>query len=93
MRVSDLRYREVINLCNGHRLGFVCDVEMDIHNGILIALVVPGPCRFFGIFGREEDYIIPFDCITKFGEDIILVEISGDYRRGKRGRRGFGPQA
>ena len=84
MRVCDLRYREVINLCNGQRLGFVCDVEMDIVKGCVNALIVPGPCRLFGIFGREEDFVVPFDCITKFGADIILVEINGDYRRGKK---------
>lgn len=89
MRIADLRYREVINLCTGHRLGFVCDVEMEVNSGQVIALVVPGPCRFFGLFGREEDYLIPFESITKIGSDIILIENKGDYRRGKRPKRGL----
>lgn len=89
MRIADLRYREVINLCTGHRLGFVCDVEMEVNSGQVIALVVPGPCRFFGLFGREEDYLIPFESISKIGSDIILIENKGDYRRGKRPKRGL----
>jgi len=89
MRVSELRYCEVINLCNGHRLGYVCDVDIDVCKGCVKAIIVPGPCRFFGLLGREEDYIIPFGCITKFGEDIILVEISGDYQRGRCVKRKF----
>lgn len=89
MRIADLRYREVINLCTGHRLGFVCDVEMEVNSGQVIALVVPGPCRFFGLFGREEDYLIPFEAISKIGSDIILIENKGDYRRGKRPKRGL----
>ena len=89
MRIADLRYREVINLCTGHRLGFVCDVEMEVNSGQVIALVVPGPCRFFGLFGREEDYLIPFEAISKIGSDIILIENKGDYRRGKRPKKGF----
>jgi len=89
LRIADLRYREVINLCTGHRLGFVCDVEMEVNSGQVIALVVPGPCRFFGLFGREEDYLIPFESISKIGSDIILIENKGDYRRGKRPKRGL----
>lgn len=87
MRITDLRYKEIINVSNGDRLGFVCDAEIDITCGKLLALIVPGRCRFFGIFGREEDYIIPFDCITRIGEDIILIETRSGYKRGKRGRR------
>ena len=33
-----------------------------------------GPCRFFGLFGRGEDYYIPWECVQKFGDDIILVD-------------------
>lgn len=32
-----------------------------------------GRCRFFGLFGREEDFIIPWEAIDKIGDDIILV--------------------
>lgn len=88
-RFSDLRYKEVINVCNGHRLGYVCDAELDIHTGRIIALVVPGPCRFFGLFWREEDYIIPWECISRIGEDIIIIEVSGEHKRGRRHRRGY----
>lgn len=82
-----MRYCEVINLCTGQRLGYVSDVDIDVQRGCIISIIVPGPCRFFGLFGREDDYIIPFECITKLGEDIILVEISGAYSRGKCNRR------
>ncbi len=87
MRVAELRYKEIINVCSGHRLGPVCDVDMDINTGRVSALIVPGPCRFFGLFGREDDYILPFDCIVKIGEDIILIEVKGEYIRSKWGRR------
>lgn len=87
MRISDLRYKEIINVSNGDRLGYVYDAEIDVTCGKLLALIVPGKCRFFGIFGREEDFIIPFDCITRIGEDIILIESRNGYKRGKRGKR------
>ena len=38
---------------------------------------------------KEEDYLIPFESISKIGSDIILIENKGDYRRGKRPKRGL----
>ena len=72
-RIADLRCKEVINLCDRCRMGYVGDVEIDVVCGRVIALVVPGRCRFFGLFGREEDFIIPWEAIDKIGDDIILV--------------------
>ena len=89
MRIAELRYKEIINVCTGHRLGYVSDADFDNHTGQLRALIVPGPCRFFGLFGREDDYILPFDCISRIGSDIILIEVHGEYQRGKRERRGL----
>ncbi|MCD8389167.1 MAG: YlmC/YmxH family sporulation protein [Oscillospiraceae bacterium] len=89
MRFSELRCKEIINISNGHRLGYVCDVEIEFPEGRLKALIVPGPCRFFGLFGREPDFLIPLDCVTRTGEDIILVEIQGSYGRSKRKRKNY----
>lgn len=88
-RIADLRCKEVINICSGFRLGFVYDVLFDTQTGQIAALAVPGPCRFFGLFGREDDYIIPWECIKKIGDDIILVEINGEHRREKRSKRAW----
>ena len=85
-RVSDLRYKEVINICTGQRLGFVCDALVDGDCGKILALIVPGPCRFFGLFGREEDYILPWGSIARFGEDIILIQSEEGLRRGRHRR-------
>ena len=87
VRIADLRCKEVINICNGFRMGFVEDVVFNQVTGQIIALVVPGPYRFFGLFGREDDYIIPWECIRRIGDDIILVEIAGECRREKRCRK------
>ncbi|MBE6944463.1 MAG: YlmC/YmxH family sporulation protein [Ruminococcaceae bacterium] len=78
MRITDLRCKEVINVCDGLRLGFVSDVEVSIPDGQVVALVVPGPCRILGIAGRKDDYVIPWCCIRRMGEDIILVELEPD---------------
>ena len=75
VRMSELKCREVINICDGCRIGFVSDLELDCTGGNVIALIVPGKARFFGLFGREEDYIIPWGCIRRMGGDSILVEV------------------
>ena len=77
-RIADLQCKEVVNITDGCRLGYVSDVELDILTGKVVAIVVPGKCRFFGLFGRADDYVIPWQCIRRFGEDIILVEVIPD---------------
>lgn len=84
-----MRYKEVINLHNGERLGFVCDAVADSVTGQLTALIVPGHYRFFGLLGREDDYIITWDQISRLGDDLVLIDVKGELRRDKRKRRFF----
>jgi YlmC/YmxH family sporulation protein len=73
-RIAELRYKEVISVEDGTRYGYVGDMEVDLESGQVRALVVPGRRRFFGLLGREEDKVIPWSAVKRFGEDIILVE-------------------
>lgn len=75
MRICELREKEVINVCNCRRLGNVADLVFDICNGCIEAIVVPGPGRLCSFLGADNEYVIPFDCIKKIGEDIIFVDI------------------
>lgn len=85
-RIADLRCKEIINVTDGSRFGYVGDVEVDLDTGRICALVVPGRLRLFGLLGREEDWIFPWESVRRFGEDIILVE-SGALRAGREERR------
>ena len=67
--------KEVINICDCKKLGFVGDVEFNPENGCITHLIVPGPGCLCGIFGREKEYIIPFQDVCQIGDDIILVQI------------------
>ena len=75
MKFTELRRKEVICVADGQRLGFVCDVLVEVPDGEVKAIIVPGPCRILGLFGRRDDYLIPWNCIRRIGPDIILVEI------------------
>ena len=72
---NDLKCKEVICVCDGRRLGFVCDAKIEMPEGKICSIVVPGPCRFFSVFGRRDDFLIPWHCIKRIGPDIILVDI------------------
>ena len=72
---SDLKSREVINISDGARLGCVCDLELELPSGRVLALIVPGESKWFGLLKRDDGLIIPVHRIKKFGEDVILVEL------------------
>ena len=72
--LRELREKEVINISDGTRYGFVGDLDVDLDAGRVRALVIPGPARFFGLFGRRDDIVIPWEDVRRFGADIILVE-------------------
>ena len=48
-RFSSLRCREVINICDGCRLGCVSDVVIDLKCGRVAALVVPAKPEANGV--------------------------------------------
>ena len=66
-RMVELRCKEVINICDGCRLGFVGDVEVLLPEGRVAALVVPGPCRFFGLFGGVRSFMFPGSASSRSG--------------------------
>ena len=43
--------------------------------------------KFFGLLGREDDYVLPWQSIVRIGSDIILVDCKGEVSRRKRRRR------
>lgn len=90
MRITELHCKEVICISDGRRLGFITDVEVEIPSGNVLAIVVPGPCRFFGVIGRHDDYVIPWRCIKRIGPDIVLVDIKPEECRFPRPKLGLG---
>lgn len=77
MTYKELKCKDVINVCDGVKLGHVCDVELDVSEcpAKMVAIIVPGPSRLFGILHSDEELVIPFHCINKIGDDVILVEV------------------
>lgn len=75
MSFSQLRRKDVVNVCDGKRLGRPIDVMFN-QRSCIEALVVPGPCTVAGMFSRDrEGIVIPWDKVKRIGDDVILVEI------------------
>ncbi|MEG1559284.1 MAG: YlmC/YmxH family sporulation protein [Clostridia bacterium] len=75
MTFCELCSKEVINICDGAKLGCIADLELDSCTGQISAIIVPGPTRCFGLLRSDEEFVIPYCNIKKIGDDVILVEI------------------
>ncbi len=86
-RFTELRCKEVINVTDGCRLGYVNDLELDLESGRVLVLIVACPGRFFGLVPSHEEYAIPWACIRRIGVDMILVDVCLDECRRQRPKR------
>ena len=89
LRFTQLQCKEVICISDGRRLGFITDVVVEVPDGQICAIIVPGPCRLFGVLGRQEDFRIPWSCIRRIGPDIVLVDIKPEDCRCIRSQKNF----
>ena len=89
LKFTELQCKEVICVANGQRLGFVGDVQVEVPDGRVRAIVVPCPCKFLGLAPKREDYVIPWNCIVRIGPDIVLVDTKPDDCRRNRGSKKF----
>jgi YlmC/YmxH family sporulation protein len=72
----DFKHKEVVNINDGKRLGYVQDVCADLETGIITSIIVPGGNnKILNIFASNNDIVIPWQNIKCIGDDLILVEI------------------
>lgn len=61
----DFKHKEVVNITDGKRLGFVQDVCADLESGVITSIIVPGNNKLIKIFSGNNDIVIPCINITK----------------------------
>ena len=71
----DCKHKEVINITDGKRLGFVQDVTANLKTGTITSIIVPGNNKLLNFFASDNDIVIPWENVKCIGEDLILVEI------------------
>lgn len=78
IRVSDIMEKEIINVKNGKRMGFITDIDMDINEGKITSFTITGDGGR-GFFSRgSEGQIIFWSDILKIGCDTIIVNIGSE---------------
>ncbi len=71
----DFKHKEVVNIKNGKRLGYVQDVCADLETGTITSIIVPGSNKILNIFSSNNEIVIPWQNIKCIGDDLILVDI------------------
>ena len=75
MTFTDLRQKDVVNVCDGRRLGKPIDLVLG-ESACVEALVVPAGGGFFNILRQEkEGCLVPWNRVLRIGSDVILVEV------------------
>ena len=77
MRFSSLQCKDVINVNDGSKLGYVNDVEMDDACLCITCLVI---CRsslmdYIKFFHGNQEMVLSMSKVVSIGEDVILVNI------------------
>ena len=78
MRLSDFKQKEIININDGKRFGFLNDFDIDEYTGKIKKIIVVENGKIFGIFGKESEYFIAWENIKQIGDDIILIDVDWD---------------
>ena len=74
-----LRQKDVINLCDGTKLGCVSEIEFDTCRGQICSLMLTAGDGIFN-FMKGCKIVIPWSRIECIGEDAILVKITASER-------------
>lgn len=86
-RISDFQLKDIVNVANGKKLGNISDIHLNLTAGTIDSIVISSSGKIFGLFGKEEEIIIPWSQIVKIGEDVILVRYSGQSASAESGAR------
>lgn len=78
LKVSDLREKEVINLYNGERVGYIYDFDIDMENGTITGIIIPAEGKVLSFFSKNHDIHVSWNKIIKVGTDTILVNLKDD---------------
>lgn len=77
MRFVSLQCKDVINVIDGCKIGYVSDVEIDQLTCRVVALIVEriNVFRLFCFFKEADCIVIPIEQVVNIGEDVILVNV------------------
>lgn len=71
--IDELCNKDVINIENGSRVGYVCDVEVDMSSGHISTLLISNSSGGLSL-KRPECFRICWDDIVVMGKETILIK-------------------
>ncbi|MDQ0217163.1 YlmC/YmxH family sporulation protein [Peribacillus cavernae] len=74
VKISEFQVKDIVNISDGKKLGNLSDLEINISTGAIEAIIITNSGKLMGLFGKDEDIIIPWNKIKKIGADVIIVE-------------------
>jgi len=77
MRLSDLVGKEIVNICNGARLGVVEEsaMDIDVESGEVRSIILPRKNNIINLWFDKQKLIIPWEAVRKIGSEVIIVEL------------------
>ena len=67
----DFKHKEVINITDGKKLGFVQDVTANLETGTITSIIVPGNAKLLNLFTSGNEVVIPWDKVKCIGDDLM----------------------
>lgn len=85
MELSQLSRKEIINLHDGSRLGYVGDSDLVIDDlsGYIQSIIIY-PKGIAGKNAANRELVIPWDAVKKIGEEILVVDVAPETRKHMR---------
>jgi YlmC/YmxH family sporulation protein len=75
LALSELRQMEVIEISEGKRLGYICDIVFDDELKKIDGFIIPPQSGVFSLFKKKDEVFIKWDQICVIGIDIILINM------------------
>ncbi|RSK26951.1 YlmC/YmxH family sporulation protein [Bacillus sp. HMF5848] len=73
VKISDFQVKDVVNVSDGKKLGNITDIDINLTTGRIESIIISGVGKVFGLFGKDDEVVVPWRNIVKIGADVILV--------------------
>ena len=92
-KISDLQERQIVNIADGKCLGNIKDIELNVLDGTIQALVLPNTGGFWSMLQNQGELLIPWQKVIRLGVDVVLIDMpelvdgAGGGKRQKRRKK------
>lgn len=76
-RIAELQYKELVDISDGTRYGFIEDIEIEETTGTIKNIIVSAKKGFWGLLDKHSEIVFPWSAVKRIGPDLILIDHSG----------------